>query len=97
MLPACSVAQSCLALCDPVACSPPGSSVPGLLQARTLEWGAVPASGGPSPPRDGPASRLSPALAGGFLATSTTWEAHYHVKQLEFGSLSIVAASVILI
>ena len=35
------VAQSCLTLCDPMDCSPPGSSVPGILQARTLEWGAV--------------------------------------------------------
>ena len=32
------VAQSCLTLCDPVDCSPPGSSVHGILQARILEW-----------------------------------------------------------
>ena len=32
-----SVAQSCPTLCDPVDCSPPGSSVHGILQARTLE------------------------------------------------------------
>ena len=31
------VTQSCLTLCDPVDCSPPGSSVLGILQARTLE------------------------------------------------------------
>ena len=30
--------QLCLTLCDPVDGSPPGSSVPGVLQARTLEW-----------------------------------------------------------
>ena len=30
--------QSCLTLCDPRNSSPPGSSVPGILQARTLEW-----------------------------------------------------------
>ena len=30
--------QSCLTLCDPIDGSPPGSSVPGILQARTLEW-----------------------------------------------------------
>ena len=35
------VAQSCLTLCDPIDGSPPGSSVPGILQARTLEWGAI--------------------------------------------------------
>ena len=33
--------QSCLALCDPVEGSPPGSTIPGILQARTLEWAAV--------------------------------------------------------
>ena len=33
--------QSCPTLCDPVDCSPPGSPVPGILQARTLEWVAI--------------------------------------------------------
>ena len=33
--------QSCRALCDPVNSSPPGSPVPGILQARTLEWVAI--------------------------------------------------------
>ena len=33
--------QSCLTLCDPINSSPPGSSVPGILQARTLEWAAI--------------------------------------------------------
>ena len=33
--------QSCPTLCDPIDSSPPGSSVPGILQARTLEWGAI--------------------------------------------------------
>ena len=33
--------QSCLTLCDPIDSSPPGSLVPGILQARTLEWGAI--------------------------------------------------------
>ena len=35
------VAQSCLTLCDPMNCSPPGSSVHGVFQARVLEWGAI--------------------------------------------------------
>ena len=35
------VAQSCLTLCDPMDCSPPGSSVQGIFQARVLEWGAI--------------------------------------------------------
>ena len=33
--------QSCPTLCDPIDSSPPGSPVPGILQARTLEWGAI--------------------------------------------------------
>ena len=33
--------QSCPTLCDPIDGSPPGSSVPGILQARVLEWGAI--------------------------------------------------------
>ena len=33
--------QSCLTLCDPIDGSPPGSAVPGTLQARTLEWVAI--------------------------------------------------------
>ena len=33
--------QSCLTLCDPIDSSPPGSTVPGILQARTLEWAAI--------------------------------------------------------
>ena len=33
--------QSCLTLCDPTDVSPPGSPVPGILQARTLEWVAI--------------------------------------------------------
>ena len=33
--------QSCPTLCDPIDSSPPGSTVPGILQARTLEWGAI--------------------------------------------------------
>ena len=40
------VAQSCLTLCDPMDCSPPGSSVHGILQARILEWVAMPSSRG---------------------------------------------------
>ena len=33
--------QLCPTLCDPIDCSPPGSSVPGILQARTVEWFAI--------------------------------------------------------
>ena len=46
------VAQSCLTLCDPVDCSPPGSFIHGILQARILEWVATSFSRGSSRPRD---------------------------------------------
>ena len=47
-----SVTPSCLILCDPVGCSSPGSSVHGLLQAITLEWGAISFTRGSSQPRN---------------------------------------------
>ena len=44
--------QSCLTLCNPMDCGPPGSSAHWILQARTLEWVAMPSSKGSSRPRD---------------------------------------------
>ena len=44
--------QSCPTLCDPMDCSPPGSSVHGILQARILEWVAIPFSRVSPRPRD---------------------------------------------
>ena len=35
------VARSCPTLCNPMDCSPPGSSIHGIFQARVLEWGAI--------------------------------------------------------
>ena len=46
------VAQSCPTLWHPMDCSPPGSSVHGILQARILGWVAIPFSGGSSQPGD---------------------------------------------
>ena len=60
----------CLTLCDPMDCSPPGTSVHGIFQARMLEWVALPSSKWSSRPRD----LTSPALAGSFFTTSATWE-----------------------
>ena len=59
--------QSCLTLCDPMDCSPPGSSVHGILQARILEWVAMPSSRGSSKPRDQTVSSVAPALQMGSL------------------------------
>ena len=46
------VAQACPTLCNPTDCNPPDSSVHGILQARILEWIAIPFSGVSSQPRD---------------------------------------------
>ena len=46
------LSQSCPTLCNPMDYSPPGSSVHGVLQARILEWVAMPSSRGSSQPRD---------------------------------------------
>ena len=69
----CLVAQSCLTLCDPMDCSPPGSSVHGILQARTLGWIAMPSSWGSSQPREW--TQVS-CIAGRFITIWVTREAH---------------------
>ena len=68
------VAQSCLTAYDPMDCSPPGSSVYGILQARILEWAACPLLGDLSDPGIESAPFMSPAFAGEFFTTSATWE-----------------------
>ena len=64
--------QSCPVLCDPVNHSLPGSSIHGILQARKLEWVAMPSSGDLPDPGIEPVSvsLMSPALSGGFFTTS---------------------------
>ena len=66
---ACSVTQSCLTLCDPTDCSPPGSSVHGILQARILERIAILVSRGFS--RTGDQTRVS-CIAGRFFPVGAT-------------------------
>ena len=59
--------QSCLTLCNPMDCSPPGSSVHGILQARTLEWVAIPSFRGSSRPRDQTCILCGSCIAGRFF------------------------------
>ena len=63
------VAQSCPTLCDPMDCSPPGSSVHGIFQARVLEWVAISFSRGSSQPRDW--TRVSPTVGRRFTIWAT--------------------------
>ena len=64
-----SVVSDCL---RPMDCSPPGSSVRGILQARTLQWVAVPSSRGSSWPRDPTCISEVSYIAGGFFTTRAT-------------------------
>ena len=68
--PVCLVSQSCPTLCDPMDCSPPGSTVHVILQARILEWVAIVFSRGSSQPRDRTCASVSPAPTGGFFTTA---------------------------
>ena len=71
--------QSCLTLCDPVNCSLLGSSDMGF--SRQEYWNVLPCPSWDLPdPGIKPKSLISPALAGGFSITSTTWEAFYVTK-----------------
>ena len=72
--------QSCPTLCDPRDCSLPGSSDHGILQARILEWVAMPSCRGSSQPRD--QTHLS-CIAGGLFITSATWESGPHRRVLQ--------------
>ena len=68
-----SAAQSCPTLCDPTDCSSPGSSVHGILQARILEWVAIPFSRGSSQPRD---QTQASCIAGRFFIVWVQYRSH---------------------
>ena len=74
MLCACLVAKSCPTVCDPTDCSLPDSSVHGVLQARILEWDAMPSSRRSSRLREvetvSPAAPVTPALQADSLPLS---------------------------
>ena len=67
--------QLCLTLCDPMDCSPPGSSVHGILQARTLEWITMPSYRGNSQLRDRSLVSCISCIAGRFFTIWDTKEA----------------------
>ena len=68
------VAQSCLTLHDPMDCNLPGSSIPRILQARVLEWIALPSSRGPFPTQGLRLHLL--CLASGYFTASAPWKVH---------------------
>ena len=73
------VAQLCPTLCNPVDHNPPGSSVPGILQARILEWVATPSSQDLLNSGIKPVSH-APCVGRRIFTTGATWEApsRYH-------------------
>ena len=71
------VAQLCLTLCDPMDCSPLGYSVHGIIQARILEWVAIPFSRRSSQPRD--RTQVS-CIAGRFFTVWATREAQMYTN-----------------
>ena len=73
----CSVAQWYLTLCSPMDCSPPGSSVHGISQARILEWVPFPLPGDLPDPGIEPVSPVSPVLAYGFFTTEPPGKSVY--------------------
>ena len=72
----CSVTQLCSNFWDPMDCSPQGSSIHGILQARTLEWVAIPFSRGSSWSRN--RTQVS-CIVGRFFTLCTTREALAHL------------------
>ena len=78
---ACSAAQLCLTLCNPMGCSPPDSSVLGILQARVLEWIAISSSGGSSWPRDQIWVSCVSCTAGRFFTTEPPGKPHSSIKK----------------
>ena len=71
----CVCAQWCPAVCDPMDCSLPGSSVHGIIPERILEWVAISSSRGSSWPRGQTHISCISCAVGRFFTTSDTWEA----------------------
>ena len=76
------VARSCPTVCNPMDCSPSGSSVHGVLQARMLEWVAIPFSRGSSGPRD---QAQSSCIPGGFFTSEPSGKTKGHSKRNVMG------------
>ena len=81
-LPESEVSQSCPTLCDPMDCSPSGSSVHGNLQARILEWVVVPFSRGSSRPRDRTHVSCGSRIVGGFFIAEPPGKPNLNEKEI---------------
>ena len=77
-------AQSCPTLCNPLDCSPPGSSVHGISQARILEWVAISYPKGSSRPRDQTSIACISCIGRWILHHCATWKASIKTSTLVF-------------
>ena len=75
--------------------SRPGSSVHGISEVRILEWVAISPPGNLLHPKVKPASRVSLALAGELITSSTTWEARWLPRSLDFLCLEALVSYVL--
>ena len=101
-----SVTQSCLTLCNPMNCSPLGSSVYGILQSRILEWVAISSFRGSSGPRDWNCISWGSCIADRFFTIWATrkgavslsssvkgrWELPYHSGEIKMRLACIMIA-----
>ena len=81
------VARSCPTLCNPMDCSPPGSSVHGILQARMLEWVAISFSRAYSQPRD--QTHCKPCIAGSLFTDGIKGKEHNSWDQVSLIQIPI--------
>ena len=76
-------------LCNPIGCSPPGSSAHGILQARILEWVAMPSSRGSSRPRDRTWVSCISCVASRFFTAEPPGKHVVNLKSLQSSSLGL--------
>ena len=88
MVRVCSVAQSCTTLCDPMDCSPPGSSIHGILQSRILEGVVISSSRRSSQPKDQTPVSCVPRTGRLILYHWATWEAQEHTDKVKMSFLT---------
>ena len=77
--------QPCPTLCDPIDGSPPGSPIPGILQARTLEWVAI-----PSPMHESEVAQSCPTLSDPMDCSLPGSSVHglFQARVLEWGAIA---------
>ena len=85
----CSVTPWWLTLCDPMDCSLPGTSAHGVLQARILEWVAMPSSRGSFWPRDWTHISDVSCIGRQVLTARTTWKAQEFSRCVHFKILNL--------